>query len=115
MPVDWYDQQTLGLDNATIFWKEIAPKPTTNIYVTDRQGYNDAAHIVVVDDTGTITGIRGNIIEKHVSVSKAKDAISNVNAPQRIFYESYLADFSRVHLRWWQSIKRNRCVSWNYS
>jgi len=92
--IDWYDQQTLGLDNATIFWKEIAPKPTTNVYVSDRQGYNDAAHIVVVDDTGTITGIRGNIIEKHVSVSKAADAISNVNAPQRIFYESYLADFS---------------------
>ena len=62
--------------------------------LSDRQGYNDAAHIVVVDDTGTITGIRGNIIEKHVSVSKAADAISNVNAPQRIFYESYLADFS---------------------
>ena len=92
--VDWYDQQTLGLQNATIFWKEIAPKPTTNVYVTDRQGYNDAAHIVVVDDTGTITGIRGNIIEKHVSVSKAADAISNVNSPQKIFYETYLADFS---------------------
>ena len=92
--VDWYDQQTLGLDNATIFWKELAPKPTANVYVTDRQGYNDAAHVVVVDDTGTITGIRGNILEKHISLSKASDAVSNVNAPQKIFYESYLADFS---------------------
>ncbi len=92
--VDWYDQQTLGLTNQTIFWKELAPKPTANVFVTDRQGYNDAAHVVIVDDTGTISGIKGNILEKHVSLSKASDAISNVNAPQRIFYESYLADFS---------------------
>jgi len=92
--VDWYDQQTLGLTNQTIFWKELAPKPTANVFVTDRQGYNDAAHVVIVDDTGTISGIKGNILEKHISLSKASDAISNVNAPQRIFYESYLADFS---------------------
>ena len=91
---DWYDQQTLGLTNTTIFWKEIAPRPTTNVYVDDRDGHNDAAHIVVVDDVGTVTGIRGNLIEKHISVSKAFDAISNVNSPQKIWYENYLADFS---------------------
>ncbi len=91
---DWYDQQTLGLDNQTIFWKTLAPKPTTNVFVSDRQGYNDAIHIVVADDTGSVTGIRGNIIEKHLSLSKANDAISNVNAPQRIYYKDYIADFS---------------------
>ena len=91
---DWYDEQTLGLDNQTIFWKTLAPKPTTNVYVSDRQGYNDAIHVVVADDTGTVTGIRGNILEKHLSLSKASDAISNVNAPQRIYYKDYLADFS---------------------
>ena len=25
--VDWYDQQTLGLTNSTLFWKTIAPRP----------------------------------------------------------------------------------------
>ena len=25
---DWYDTQTLGLDNATVYWKSIAPKPS---------------------------------------------------------------------------------------
>ena len=92
--IDWYDQQTLGLTNATLYWKSIAPKPTTNQYVTDRQGYNDAMHVVVVDDLGTITGSQGTILEKHVSVSKAKDAISSVNSPQKTFYKTYLADFS---------------------
>ena len=92
--VDWYDQQTLGLTNATTYWKSLAPRPVSNVYVTDRQGKNDGIHVAVVDDDGTVTGIKGNIIEKHVNLSKAGDAISNVNAPQRIYYKDYLADYS---------------------
>ena len=92
--VDWYDQQNLNLTNATISWKSIAPRPTSNVFVTDRNGKNDGIHIVVVDDKGSITGIKGNLIEKHANLSKAGDAISNVNAPQRIFYKDYLQDFS---------------------
>jgi hypothetical protein len=92
--VDWYDQQTLGLTNATTYWKSIAPRPTSNVYVTDRNGKNDGIHIAVVDDTGSVTGIKGNIIEKHVNLSKAGDAISNVNAPQRVYYKDFLAEYS---------------------
>ena len=92
--IDWYDQQTLGLTNATTFWKSIAPRPTSNVYVTDRQGKNDGLHIAVVDDDGSITGIKGNILEKHVNLSKAGDAVSNVNAPDKIYYKDYIADFS---------------------
>jgi hypothetical protein len=33
-------------------WRELAPKPTTNQYVDQRQGYGDGLHVVVVDDTG---------------------------------------------------------------
>ena len=92
--VDWYDQQSLDLDNTTIFWKSIAPRPISNVYTTDRNGEGDALHVVVVDDYGTITGNQGTIIEKHISLSKALDAISNVNAPQKIYYKQYIADFS---------------------
>ena len=92
--LDWYDQQTLGLQNATIYWKEIAPRPTTNVYVSDRNGKNDGIHVAVVDDNGGITGIRGNIIEKHINLSKAADAISAVNAPDKIYYKEYIADGS---------------------
>jgi len=91
---DWYDQQTMDLDNATIFWKSVAPKPVSNVYVTDRNGEGDGLHIAVVDDYGTITGNQGTIIEKHVSLSKAIDSVSNVNAPEKIWYEQYIADFS---------------------
>ncbi len=92
--VDWYDEQQLGLTNAVVYWKEIAPKPTTNQYVLDRNGLNDALHVCIVDDMGTVTGIQGNILEKHVSLSKALDTVSSVNSPQKIWYEQFLADFS---------------------
>ena len=36
--VDWYDQQTLGLTNSTVYWKSIAPRPTANNFVTTRNG-----------------------------------------------------------------------------
>ena len=48
----------------------------------------------MVDDTGSITGVRGNILEKHVSLSKATDTVSAVNSPQKIWYKNYLANFS---------------------
>ena len=92
--VDWYDQQTLGLRNATLFWKSIAPRPTSNVFVTDRNGKNDGIHVAVVDDTGSITGIKGNLIENFLNLSKAGDAISDYNAPTKNYYKDYIADFS---------------------
>lgn len=91
---DWYNNQTLGLTNTTIYWKSIAPKPVSNRYSLDRNGKNDGIHIAVVDDLGTITGNQGTIIEKHLGLSKALDSVSAVNSPQKIWYKQYLADFS---------------------
>ena len=91
---DWYNNQTLGLTNTTVYWKSIAPKPTSNQYVLERNGKNDGLHVVVVDDLGTITGNQGTIIEKHLGLSKALDSVSAVNSPQKIWYERYLADYS---------------------
>ena len=91
---DWYNNQTLGLTNTTIYWKSIAPKPTSNRYSLDRNGRGDGLHIAVVDDLGTITGNQGTIIEKHLGLSKALDSVSAVNSPQKIWYKQYLADFS---------------------
>jgi hypothetical protein len=92
---DWYDQQTLSLTNAEIYWRSIAPKPVTNRYVLDRNGRNDAIHVVIVDDTGDVTGIQGSLLEKHLNISKATDAISAVNSPQRIWWKEYLAQYSK--------------------
>jgi phage tail sheath protein FI len=92
--VDWYDQQTLGLTNSVIYWKSIAPKPVSNNYSIQRNGKNDAIHVAVIDDTGSVTGIQGNVLEKYLSLSKAADSVSSVNSPQKIWYKNFLANFS---------------------
>lgn len=88
---DWYNNQTLGLTNSVVYWKSILDKPSTNKYVSDRNGKGDALHVIIVDDTGVVTGIQGNILERHSNLSKAVDTISSFNSPQVIYYKDYLA------------------------
>jgi hypothetical protein len=70
---DWYSRQTLGLSNSTIYWSSIAQKPGTTQYALERNSRNDEMHVVVVDDTGSVSGISGNILEKFLNLSKASD------------------------------------------
>jgi len=91
---DWYNQQTLGLTNSTIFWRSIADKPRTTDYSLQRSGRNDALHIAIIDDDGKVSGIQGNILEKHLSLSKSRDAVSAVDSPIKIWYKDYLATYS---------------------
>jgi len=48
--------------------------PGTSPYATSRGGSGDELHIVVIDEDGEITGIKGEILEKFEAVSKASDA-----------------------------------------
>ena len=91
--VDWYDQQTLGLDNATVYWKSIAEKPATSEYAKERSGKNDEMHVVVVDDKGTVTGTAGNIIEKFLNLSKASDG--KISPAENIYYRDSIANKSQ--------------------
>ena len=38
---DWYESQTLGLSNSTVFWKNVAPKPGTSNYAAGRDARFD--------------------------------------------------------------------------
>ena len=91
---DWYDEQTLGLTNSTVYWKALSPRPDTTQWAADRSSKNDGMHVVVVDDLGDVTGIQGNILEKNLNLSKATDAVSAANAPQKIYYKDYIALYS---------------------
>lgn len=93
--IDWYDQQTLGLENSVVFWKSIAPKPVSSQYSTSRDGGGDGIHIAVVDDTGDVTGIQGAILEKFTNLSKSSDATADGDAPTRIYYKDFVADNSK--------------------
>ena len=89
---DWYDLQTLGLSNSTVFWKSIAPRPSTSQYASERNSTNDEIHIAVVDDSGSLTGTSGNILEKFTNLSKALDA--RINPSESIHYKGYIANNS---------------------
>ena len=88
-PLDWYNQQTLGLSNSTVYWKNIAPRPRTSEYASQRNGRNDELHVVVIDDTGEVTGTAGNILEKYTNVSKAYDAKISPSEPN--YYKDIVA------------------------
>ena len=90
---DWYNQQTLGLTNSTIFWNQIAEAPSTTEYAKQRNSKYDEFHVLVVDDTGSVTGTAGAIVEKWVGLSKALDA--KISPSTDIFYKNYLANFSQ--------------------
>tara|TARA_B100000902_G_scaffold44867_1_gene52453 strand:- start:5303 stop:7732 length:2430 start_codon:yes stop_codon:yes gene_type:complete len=90
---DWYNTQTLGLENQTIFWKSLAEKPSTSSYASERSSRFDEMHVVVVDDTGKVTGSAGNIVEKWIGLSKASDA--KISPSADIFYKNYIAQYSQ--------------------
>tara|TARA_B100000965_G_scaffold59351_1_gene45416 strand:- start:5037 stop:7277 length:2241 start_codon:yes stop_codon:yes gene_type:complete len=80
--VDWFDQQLISLSNgSTVKWNQIAERPGTSSYAAQRNSRFDEVHVVAYDDTGTLTGNSGTILEKHTSLSKAKDALYSAGAP----------------------------------
>ena len=91
---DWYEQQRIGTVNGNIFWKEIAPKPQTTQYAVNRNSRFDEIHVAIVDDSGSVTGTQGTILEKFVGLSKASDSVSNLTAPTKNYYKEYLAEIS---------------------
>ena len=89
---DWYNTQTLGLTNSTVSWKSIAQKPGTSQYASERSAKNDEIHVVVVDDTGSVTGTAGNIVEKFTFLSKSSDG--TISPTEAVYYKNSLARLS---------------------
>jgi hypothetical protein len=48
--------------------------PGTSGWATDRSGVTDELHLVVVDEDGLFTGVKGQVVEKYAYLSKASDA-----------------------------------------
>jgi phage tail sheath protein FI len=71
-----------GIDDETAvitasLWKykdQFLSAPGTSDYVADRGGADDEMHIIILDDTGAITGEAGTVLERWKYVSKASDA-----------------------------------------
>ncbi|MED5270809.1 MAG: phage tail sheath subtilisin-like domain-containing protein, partial [Pseudomonadota bacterium] len=89
---DWYDNQYIQLKNGALQWKEIAEKPGTSGYSAARNGSNDELHIVVIDDSGKISGATGAILEKFTFLSKADDAKNSFG--DAIYYKDHVSERS---------------------
>ena len=89
---DWYDNQFIQLKNGALQWKEIAEKPGTSGYSAARNGSNDELHIVVIDDSGKISGATGAILEKFTFLSKADDAKNSFG--DAIYYKNHVSERS---------------------
>ena len=86
---DWYNEQTLGLTNSDVYWKSIAEKPGTSAFAAERSSKNDEIHVVVVDESGSVSGIAGNVLEKFTYLSKAKDG--KISPAESIYYKDSVA------------------------
>jgi len=90
---DWFDQQNLTLtSSSTVKWNTLADRPGTSEYAAARNSRFDEVHVVVIDAQGKVTGNAGTILEKHLGLSKAKDAEFSVGSPS--YWRKYLANNS---------------------
>jgi hypothetical protein len=90
---DWFDQQTVSLTGSTVYWNTLADRPGTSSYAASRDSRFDEVHVVVYDDNGSVTGNAGTLLEKHLSLSKAKDAEYSLGSTS--YWRKYLANNSR--------------------
>jgi hypothetical protein len=91
--LDWFDQQSITLTGSSIAWNTIADRPATSAYAAARDSRFDEIHVVVIDANGGVTGNAGTILEKHLSLSKAKDAEYSVGSTA--YWRKYLANVSQ--------------------
>ena len=98
--VDWFERQEIVLTSTDtngnplkIEWDAISDAPSTSTYAAARGGRFDEVHVVVIDDKGKITGNTGTILEKHLNLSKAKDAEYSVGSTS--YWRKYLATNSQ--------------------
>jgi len=91
---DWFDQQLLTLTStSTVKWNQLADRPGTSEYADARGSRFDEVHVVVIDGNGDITGNSGTILEKSLSVSKAKDAEFSLGSPS--YWRKFTANSSQ--------------------
>lgn len=92
--LDWFDQQKVTLASGSqISWNALAPRPGTTEFASERNSRFDELHIILIDDDGKITGNSGTILEKHVGLSKASDALYSSGSPS--YWRKYLTSGSQ--------------------
>ena len=91
--VDWFDTQTVnisstGISTITYKWNALAGRPGTSALAESRKSKNDEVHVIDFDGNGSVTGTVGTVLEKHLSLSKATDAVFSAGSPS--YWRKYL-------------------------
>lgn len=71
--------------------------PGTSDYASSRTGSGDEMHVIVIDESGKISGVANTVLEKYAFVSKASDAQNNDGSSN--YYKIQINNRSRYV--WW--------------
>jgi len=71
--------------------------PGTSDYTASRTGSGDEMHVIVIDESGKISGVANTVLEKYAFVSKASDAQNNDGSSN--YYKIQINNRSRYV--WW--------------
>tara|TARA_B100000927_G_scaffold27103_1_gene20299 strand:- start:8808 stop:10745 length:1938 start_codon:yes stop_codon:yes gene_type:complete len=83
---------TSTLQTAWTYASQFDFTPTTTTWAKNNGASRDMVHVIVIDETGEITGTAGTVLEKFAGLSKASDAKDDIN--QTNFYKNVINDRS---------------------
>jgi len=83
---------TATLQTAWTYKDQFDFTPTTTTHAKNNGATYDMVHVIVIDETGEISGTAGTVLEKFAGLSKASDARDDLN--QTNFYKNVINDRS---------------------
>ena len=78
------------------FFNEVDSAPGTSAFVQERGGSSDELHVIVADEDGLLSGVKGTVLEKFERLSRATDAKREGAA---IYYRDVINNGSEY--LWW--------------
>ena len=83
---------TSALQSAWTYKDQFDFTPTTTTWAKNNGSTRDMVHVIVIDETGEITGTAGTVLEKFAGLSKASEAKDDLN--QSNYYKNVINDRS---------------------
>lgn len=78
------------------FFDEVDSAPGTSLFVAERGGSSDELHVIVADEDGLFSGVKGTVLEKFERLSRATDA---KREGATIYYKDVINNTSEY--LWW--------------
>ena len=89
-------ESSTGMKRRWEYFRNFDAKPGTSLFannVANNQNANDELHIVVTDEDGTISGVKGTILETYNALSRATNAKNE--SGETLYFETVLNDQSK--------------------